>query len=88
MTRPSAAVIDTVVDRKTGTQLEILAAPGVWVVTYHGAPFNLKKTNAYTQVTTKYAATVHVNQRVAENAARRLNTKFQTTAFTVQKARL
>lgn len=88
MTRPAAHTIDVVVDHKTGVQLEILAAPGIWVVTYHGAPFNLKKTNAYAQITTKYARTVHVNQRVAENAARRLNAKFQTTAFSVQEVTL
>lgn len=80
--RPSAAVVRSKYDLLNKVEVEILEAAQLWVVVYKEEYFNLRhssKANTY-----KYIKTSFANPAFAYRLAKKLNTFFKSTDFTVR----
>ena len=84
MSRPKPRVLIEHTDRHTYKTEQVLASEGVWAVFYQDQPINLKTGNMLTQYPgPKYKKVSFSNPGHAINLARKLNTQFRTTDFTV-----
>lgn len=84
MSRPKPTVLVEQTDRTTYRSEQVLASEGVWAVFYDNKPINLKTSNLLVQYPgPKYKKVSFSNPGHAINLARKLNTQFRTTKFTV-----
>ena len=84
MSRPKPNVLIEHTDKATYKTEQVLASEGVWAVFYENKPINLKTSNMLTQYPgPKYKKVSFSNPGHAKNLARKLNTQFQTTKFSV-----
>lgn len=84
MSRPKPSVLIEITNKQTYKTEQVLASEGVWAVFYQNKPINLKTSNMLTQYPgPKYKKTSFSNPGHAKNLARKLNTQFQTTKFSV-----
>ena len=73
-----------ITNKQTYKTEQVLASEGVWAVFYENKPINLKTSNMLTQYPgPKYKKVSFSNPGHAKNLARKLNTQFQTTKFSV-----
>lgn len=83
MARPKPTVLLEYIDQKFRNE-QVLQADAIYAVFYKDAPVNLKSFNSIIdQPGAKYKKTSFSNSGHAFNLAERLNTKFNTTDFTV-----
>jgi hypothetical protein len=86
MSRPKPKIILEKVNKKTYKSDQILEAEAIWAVFYKGKPFNLKSQNSLSSYTgSKYKKVSFSNPGHAHNLAKKLNTLFNSTEFTVFK---
>jgi hypothetical protein len=84
MSRPKPQVLIEITNKQTYKTEQVLASEGVWAVFYDNKPINLKTSNMLTQYPgPKYKKVSFSNPGHAKNLARKLNTQFQTTKFSV-----
>ena len=84
MSRPKPTVLIEHTNKQTYKTEQVLASEGVWAVFYENKPINLKTSNMLTQYPgPKYKKVSFSNPGHAKNLARKLNTQFQTTKFSV-----
>ena len=84
MSRPKPTIILEHTNNKTYKTEQVLVADAIWAVFYKGQPFNLKSSNSLTNYPgPKYKKVSFSNPGHAKNLARKLNTQFQTTKFSV-----
>ena len=84
MSRPKPTVLIEHTDKHTYKTEQVLASDGVWAVFYDNKPINLKTSNMLTQYPgPKYKKVSFSNPGHARNLAKKLNTQFRTTKFTV-----
>ena len=84
MSRPKPQVLIEIINKQTYKTEQVLASEGVWAVFYDNKPINLKTSNMLTQYPgPKYKKVSFSNPGHAKNLARKLNTQFQTTKFSV-----
>lgn len=84
MSRPKPTVLIEQTDRTTYRSEQVLASEGVWAVFYDNKPINLKTSNLLVQYPgPKYKKVSFSNPGHAVNLARKLNSQFRTTKFTV-----
>lgn len=84
MSRPKPRVLAEITDRQTYRCEQVLAADGIWAVFYDGSPINLKTSNLLVQYPgPKYKKVSFSNAGHARNLARKLNSQFRSTKFTV-----
>jgi hypothetical protein len=84
MSRPKPQVLIEITNKQTYKTEQVLASEGVWAVFYENKPINLKTSNMLTQYPgPKYKKVSFSNPGHAKNLARKLNTQFQTTKFSV-----
>ena len=84
MSRPKPTVLIEQTDKATYKSEQVLASEGVWAVFYDNKPINLKTSNLLVQYPgPKYKKVSFSNPGHAINLARKLNTQFKTTKFTV-----
>ena len=84
MSRPKPQVLIEHINKQTYKTEQVLASEGVWAVFYDNKPINLKTSNMLTQYPgPKYKKVSFSNPGHAKNLARKLNTQFQTTKFSV-----
>jgi hypothetical protein len=77
-------VLIEITNKQTYKTEQVLASEGVWAVFYENKPINLKTSNMLTQYPgPKYKKVSFSNPGHAKNLARKLNTQFQTTKFSV-----
>lgn len=86
MSRPKPVILAEVVDKKTYKSDQILGADAIWAVFYQGKPFNLKSQNSLGGFSgSKYKKVSFSNPGHARNLAKKLNTQFNTSEFSVYK---
>lgn len=86
MSRPKPDILMEFVDSKTYKSEQILQAEAIWAVFYKDQPFNLKSQNKLTNYPgPKYKKTSFSNPGHALNLAKKLNSMFKTTDFSVYK---
>ena len=86
MSRPKPVVLAELVDKKTYKSDQILEAEAIWAVFYKGKPFNLKSQNSLGGFSgSKYKKVSFSNPGHAHNLAKKLNTQFNTSDFSVYK---
>lgn len=84
MSRPKPHVLVENTNKHTYKTEQVLASEGVWAVFYDDTPINLKTSNMLTQYPgPKYKKVSFSNPGHAINLAKKLNTQFKTTKFTV-----
>jgi hypothetical protein len=84
MSRPKPKVLIEQTDKLTYKTEQVLASEGVWAVFYEAKPINLKTSNMLVQYPgPKYKKVSFSNPGHAINLAKKLNTQFKTTKFTV-----
>jgi hypothetical protein len=84
MSRPKPNVLVEHTNKHTYKTEQVLASDGVWAVFYDNKPINLKTSNMLTQYPgPKYKKVSFSNPGHAINLAKKLNTQFKTTKFTV-----
>lgn len=83
MSRPKPTVLIEKVDKDYKTD-QVLASEGIWAVFYQGQPINLKSFNALVSYTSpKYKKVSFSNPGHAINLAKKMNTMFKCSDFTV-----
>lgn len=86
MSRPKPNVLIEYIDKKTYKSDQILQAEAIWAVFYKNEPFNLKSSNMLTNYPgPKYKKVSFSNPGHAHNLAKRLNSMFNCSDFTVVK---
>ena len=86
MSRPKPVVRLEYTNKVTYKCEQILDAEAIWAVFYQDKPFNLKSSNALTNYPgPKYKKTSFSNPGHALNLAKKLNSMFKTTDFSVYK---
>jgi hypothetical protein len=86
MSRPKPTVLLEKINKKTYKSDQILEAEAIWAVFYQGKPFNLKSQNSLAGYSgSKYKKVSFSNPGHAHNLAKKLNTLFNTTDFSVYK---
>ena len=86
MSRPKPTVLLQFSNKETYKLDEVLAAEGIWAVFYDGKPINLKSSSLVANYPgPKYKKVSFSNPGHAFNLAKKLNTLFNTTEFTVVK---
>jgi hypothetical protein len=86
MSRPKPNVILEKINKKTFKSDQILEAEAIWAVFYQGKPFNLKSQNSLGGYPgSKYKKVSFSNPGHAHNLAKKLNTLFNSTDFSVYK---
>ena len=84
MSRPKPQVLIEHTNKQTYKTEQVLASEGVWAVFYDSKPINLKTSNLLTQFPgPKYKKVSFSNPGHAKNLAKKLNTQFKTTQFSV-----
>ena len=84
MSRPKPTVILETLDKATYKCDQVLASEGIWAVYYDGRPVNLKTQNMLVSYPgPKYRKVGFSNPGHAISLAKKLNTQFKTTKFTV-----
>ena len=84
MSRPKPQVLIEITNKQTYKTEQVLASEGVWAVFYDNKPINLKTSNMLTQYPgPKYKKVSFSNPGHAINLAKKLNTQFKTSKFTV-----
>jgi hypothetical protein len=84
MSRPKPTVLIELTNKTTYKSEKVLGSEGVWAVFYENKPINLKTSNLLVQYPgPKYKKVSFSNPGHAKNLARKLNTQFQTTKFSV-----
>ena len=84
MSRPKPKVLVEHTNRQTYRTEQVLASEGIWAVFFQNQPINLKTSNLLVQYPgPKYKKVSFSNPGHAINLARKLNTQFRTTDFTV-----
>ena len=84
MSRPKPTVILENLDKATYKCDQVLASEGIWAVYYDGKPVNLKTQNILVSYPgPKYRKVSFSNPGHAISLAKKLNTQFRTTKFTV-----
>jgi hypothetical protein len=85
MARPKPTVLQEYTDDSFRSE-QVLAAEAIYAVFYKNTPINLKCFNSLVDMpSAKYKKTSFSNAGHAFNLAERLNIKFKTTEFTVEK---
>jgi hypothetical protein len=85
MARPKPTVLQEYTDNSFRCE-QVLAAEAIYAVFYKNTPINLKCFNSLVDMpSAKYKKTSFSNAGHAFNLAERLNVKFKTTEFTVEK---
>mgnify|MGYP000045850634 CR=1 FL=1 len=72
-------------DRKTYVSEQVVEVDDLFIVCYDGKPFSLRSVNTLINSAPKYSNTTFSNQSHASNLVKKLNTKFNTTKFSVEK---
>lgn len=86
MSRPKPTVLVEHIDKKTYKSEQVLRAEAIWAVFYENEPFNLKSANILTSYPgPKYKKTSFSNPGHAHNLAKKLNSLFNSSQFTVVK---
>jgi hypothetical protein len=86
MSRPKPNVVLEKINKKTFKSDQILEAEAIWAVFYQGKPFNLKSQNSLGGYPgSKYKKVSFSNPGHAYNLAKKLNTLFNSTDFSVYK---
>lgn len=86
MSRPKPNVVLEKINKKTFKSDQILEAEAIWAVFYQGKPFNLKSQNSLGGYPgSKYKKVSFSNPGHAYNLAKKLNTLFGSTDFSVYK---
>lgn len=86
MSRPKPNVLLQYTNNRTYKSELILEADAIWAVFYQQKPFNLKSMNSLTNYPgPKYKKTSFSNPGHAFNLAKKLNSMFKTTDFSVVK---
>lgn len=86
MSRPKPTVLLENIDKKTYKAEQVLKAEAIWAVFYNNEPFNLKSLNMLTNYPgPKYKKVSFSNPGHAHNLAKKLNSAFNTSDFTVVK---
>jgi hypothetical protein len=84
MSRPKPRILIDHTNKSTYKTEQVLASEGVWAVFYDNQPINLKTANLLVQYPgPKYKKVSFSNPGHAINLAKKLNTQFKTTLFTV-----
>lgn len=84
MSRPKPTVLIEYTEKQTYKTEQVLASEGIWAVFYQNRPINLKTGNLLTQYPgPKYKKVSFSNPGHAINLARKLNSQFKTTDFSV-----
>lgn len=84
MSRPKPTVILENLDKATYKCDQVLASEGIWAVYYDGRPVNLKTQNILVSYPgPKYRKVSFSNPGHAISLAKKLNSQFKTTKFTV-----
>lgn len=84
MSRPKPLVLIENTNKQTYKTEQVLASDGVWAVFYDTKPINLKTSHLLTQYPgPKYKKVSFSNPGHAKNLAKKLNTQFKTSKFTV-----
>jgi hypothetical protein len=86
MSRPKPNIILEIVNKKTHKSDQILESEAIWAVFYQGRPFNLKSQNSLSNYSgSKYKKVSFSNPGHALNLAKKLNSLFNSTEFSVYK---
>jgi len=86
MSRPKPIVVLENVNKKNFKSDQILEAEAIWAVFYQGKPFNLKSQNSLGGYSgSKYKKVSFSNPGHAHNLAKKLNSLFTSTDFSVFK---
>jgi hypothetical protein len=86
MSRPKPTVVLENVNKKNFKSDQILEAEAIWAVFYQGKPFNLKSQNSLGGYSgSKYKKVSFSNPGHAHNLAKKLNSLFSSTDFSVFK---
>jgi hypothetical protein len=86
MSRPKPNVVLEKINKKTYKSDQILEAEAIWAVFFQGKPFNLKSQNSLSGYPgSKYKKVSFSNPGHAHNLAKKLNTLFNSTEFSVYK---
>lgn len=86
MSRPKPNVILENINKKNYKSDQILEAEAIWAVFYKGKPFNLKSQNSLAGYSgSKYKKVSFSNPGHAHNLAKKLNSLFNSTDFSVFK---
>lgn len=86
MSRPKPNVLLQFTNGRTYKTEQVLEADAIWAVFYQQKPFNLKSQNSLTNYPgPKYKKTSFSNPGHAFNLAKKLNSMFKTTDFSVYK---
>lgn len=84
MSRPKPQVLAEIANKSTYKTEQVLSSQGIWAVFYNNQPINLKTSNLLTQYPgPKYKKVSFSNPGHAINLAKKLNTQFKTTKFSV-----
>ena len=84
MSRPKPTVLLDHVNKTTYKSDQVLASEGIWAVFYDDQPINLKTQNILVSYPgPKYKKVSFSNSGHAINLAKKLNTLFKTTKFSV-----
>jgi hypothetical protein len=86
MSRPKPNIILEVINKKTYKSDQILESEAIWAVFYQGRPFNLKSQSSLSNYSgSKYKKVSFSNPGHAHNLAKKLNSLFNSTEFSVYK---
>jgi hypothetical protein len=86
MSRPKPNIVLESVNKKTYKSDQVLEAEAIWAVFYKGKPFNLKSQNSLSSYSgSKYKKVSFSNPGHAHNLAKKLNSLFSTSDFSVFK---
>lgn len=86
MSRPKPNIILEITNKKTYKSDQILDSEAIWAVFYQGRPFNLKSQNSLSGYSgSKYKKVSFSNPGHAHNLAKKLNSMFNSTEFSVYK---
>lgn len=84
MSRQKPTVLNEITDKSTYKTDQVLAADGIWAIYYCGDPISIKTHNMLIQYPgPKYKKTTFTAPGHAISMAKKLNTQFKTTDFTV-----
>lgn len=84
MSRPKPQVLIEHTNKHSYKTEQVLASEGIWAVFFDNKPINLKTSSMLAQYPgPKYKKVSFSNPGHAVNLARKLNTQFKTTKFTV-----
>lgn len=84
MSRPKPQVLIEHTNKHNYKTEQVLASEGIWAVFFDNKPINLKTSSMLAQYPgPKYKKVSFSNPGHAVNLARKLNTQFKTTKFTV-----